>query len=73
MSVRLYAIGLLHVSACAPVRMGVAEVATEVDGLNPTGLKHGWVVEAEAFATGEPNPCPCNDHPETRRHWLLTC
>lgn len=31
-----------------------------------------WTISMdEAFKGGETNPCPCNDHPETRLHYLM--
>jgi hypothetical protein len=37
------------------------------------GTRRGWqFADNEKFATGEPNPCPCNEL-ANRTHWLLSC
>lgn len=71
--VELYALGLICASACAPKDMDREAVERSVNSQHPTGIRSRWCVADEPFRTGEPNPCPCNDHPEERLHWLLVC
>lgn len=68
----IYKGGVLSCSVCAPAAMTGPEVAAEVNRMEPTGISSDWEISKDAqFATGEPNPCPCNKEPEARRHWLL--
>jgi hypothetical protein len=71
--VKVYKEGLCAVSVCADKGMTKEEVAEEVNALNSTGIGSQWSVTDETFATGEPNPCPCNDDPENKEHWVLHC
>lgn len=71
--VRVYALGVCSASACAPACLSAAGVAHAVNAMEPTGIDTPWEVAGEPFATGEPNPCPCNTDPDGRRHWLLHC
>ena len=67
-----YAIGLFYASVCTTMKNAEA-VEERMNEAHPTGIDSRWRVADEAFRTGEPNPCPCSDHPETHRHWLLSC
>lgn len=68
----VYASGLLCCSVCAPVGMSRAELEREVNRIHPCGTRKGWTISTDpTFASGQPNPCPCNDHPTERQHWLL--
>jgi hypothetical protein len=52
--------------------MSPQEVADAVNVTDPTGISSPWKVSAEpAFQSGEPNPCLCDQHPVTRRHYLM--
>ena len=68
----IYATGLVMSSVCAPSEMPVADVEDAVNRLSPTGISSRWSLADEAFASGEPNPTPCNDDP-ARQHHLLNC
>lgn len=71
--VELYSVGICHASACAPEAMTGDEVADAANGIQPTGLDHGWAISSdETFRSGQPNPCVCNSD-AGRRHWLLSC
>lgn len=72
MTVRVYTVGLVYASCCAPADMEPAAVAAEVNAQHPTGIDSRWTIEAETFASGAPNPSPCHDD-AARRHWLLSC
>jgi hypothetical protein len=68
-----YGIGFVHTSVCAVADATPDEIRGAANRASPTGLDHGWEIsEDKEFATGEPNPCPCNEH-EGRQHWLLVC
>lgn len=68
----VYAEGMLACSVCAAADLNADQVAELVNRLNPAGTTNGWGIADEPFATGSPNPCPCDDNPG-RRHWLLYC
>ena len=72
MSVVIYSLGIVHASVCAPAAMEPAEVTEAVNAASPTGIRTAWELSEEAFATGEPNPAPCDTDP-ARRHYLFTC
>lgn len=64
---------LVSMAVCAPAGMDAAAVAADANRANPTGITGGWAYdEAEQPADG-PNPRPCPDDPQGRRHWLLIC
>jgi hypothetical protein len=68
-----YGVGICHASVCAPEAMPVDDLLDAVNRLWPTGLDHGWMVATnESFASGEPNPCPC-EQTLGRVHRLLEC
>lgn len=72
-TVHVYRAGLVHCSVCAPKDLSGPDVARGADLSHPTGLDHGWSVSSDThFASGQTNPCQCEDDPE-RRHWLLSC
>lgn len=68
----IYATGFIYCSVCAPADMSVEDVVARVNEKMPTGIKSDWVLCDEDFATGEINPCQCEDD-ETRLHYLLNC
>jgi hypothetical protein len=69
MKITVYKEGLCTASVCAPAEMTKEEVEAEMPG---TGIRSQWVVADRPFATGETNPCPCNNDPDYR-HWLMEC
>jgi len=71
--INIYAYGLCHLSVCAPRGMPRKRVEAAVNVEHPTGIKHQWKVTKENFETGESNPCPCNDEPKYRLHYLMNC
>jgi hypothetical protein len=71
--VHIYANGIFSCSVCAPKDMAREEVERKVNLANPAGTQRGWLVsDDKAFASGESNPCTC-DQDEGRQHWLLDC
>lgn len=72
MSVVVYSHGPVYLSACAPAGMAVADIERNVNMSHPTGISSQWALASTPFASGEPNPCPCNDD-AGRLHYLLSC
>lgn len=67
----IYSSGPLALSVCAPSGMEIDVVRTRVEQQHPCGTTGGWQKVDDRFASGEPNPCPCNTFPTLRRHWVL--
>lgn len=72
--VRVYAFGLCFASACVPKGMDRSTVEAVVNALypHPKESELRWAIADEPFASGDPNPCPCNDSAD-RLHYLLAC
>lgn len=73
---RIYCIGsvgLVCVSVCAPKETPPADIEAWINGESPTGISSPWRISEDAFASGQPNPCPCDQEPGTRLHYLLNC
>lgn len=66
-----YSVGLCYASVCTTLR-DTDEIAHRLNTEHPTGIAP-WTYSGEAFRTGQPNPCPCSNHPETHQHYLLSC
>jgi hypothetical protein len=67
-----YAVGITHASVCTS--MPLEEATEELNATHPTGIESQWSLsENTHFASGKPNPCPCEDHPETHKHYLFNC
>lgn len=74
MSVNIYKMGPLTCSVCVPKELTREQVEAEVQRASPAGTERGWMVANDpTFKGGEPNPCPCNQHPGTRMHYLMEC
>jgi hypothetical protein len=68
--VDIYYIGPLSCSVCSS--LSPEETIKRVNELHPSGTTNGWVIsDQEKFASGEPHPCPCQDHPDTHKHYYL--
>lgn len=65
----VYSIGLCYASVCTSLPPEEAErrMNTEI----PTGTAREWSIAQEPFATGADNPCPCEQKPETHKHYLM--
>ena len=72
-AVIVYAVGLCAASACALNESSKDDIERAVNREHMTGLDHRWTISEENFASGLPNPCPCDKEPEVRKHWLLSC
>ena len=64
----IYNESLCFASVCSslPQPKVEAKMAAEL-----CGTKIGWTFDAEPFKGGEPNPCPCNQKPDTHKHYLF--
>ena len=67
----VYAMGVCYASVCSS--LGEAETVGRMNSERPTGIGHPWRKARQAFHRGEPNPCPCNRHPDTHKHYLFEC
>lgn len=72
MSVEVYSVGLCFASACASIDTTREEVEETVNWQHPTGLESRWRIHDGCFASGDPNPNPCESD-NTKQHWLLSC
>lgn len=67
----IYKVGLCYASVCSS--LPIEEVKRRMaNDTFPTGVGP-WTYTGEAFCTGEPNPCPCNEYPDTHKHYLFSC
>lgn len=66
-----YSVGICYASVCT--ELSLKEATARLNCEQPTGLDHGWHIADEPFGSGESNPCPCNTHPETHKHYLFAC
>lgn len=70
--VEIYAVGMVSLSVCSVLPPD--ETEKKVNEIYPTGISSQWQLSSdETFRTGEPNPCPCEQHPTTRKHYLMEC
>lgn len=68
----LYSFGLC--CACVCTTLTPEEALTRLNREHPTGISNDWQLSKDpTFASGDPNPCPCNSHPETHKHYLFEC
>jgi len=66
-----YSVGIVSASVCSS--LSPEETADRLNRECPTGISSPWQISSEAFRTGEPNPCPCEDAPATHKHYLFSC
>ena len=65
----VYREGLFNTSVCSDLAQEevVARMARRI-----SGTTNGWTLSTnDHFATGQPNPCPCDKNPETHTHYLF--
>ena len=67
----VYSDGIVHCSVCSA--LSPEETTAKLNAEHPTGITSRWEIADEPFATGEPNPCPCKENPETHKHYLFVC
>lgn len=69
----VYRNGIVHCSVCTNFKQR-KRITDAVNAQNPTGIGSKWVISNnKTFSSGELNPCPCDQHPETHRHYLMEC
>lgn len=74
MSVSVYNHGLCCLSVCASNSETKESIVTSVNKSHPTGISSQWTMSEDThFATGETNPCACNEHTTSHTHYLLEC
>ena len=67
-----YSVGICAMSVCSS--LPVEEIVDRANLEYPTGISSRWgLSEATEFHSGQPNPCPCEENPETHKHYLLVC
>ncbi len=64
----VYSDGIVYQSVCSS--LGDEETLQRMQG-TVSGTSNGWQFAKEPFRNGEPNPCPCDQHPETHKHYLF--
>lgn len=69
----IYSIGLCFMSVCASKDLTQKDIMEKANLEHPTGISHAWNIHTDNFKDGSPNPCPCNQKPETNQHFLLSC
>lgn len=67
----VYNVGIVYASVCTSLPVEQAEVRLNLE--YPTGVGPWHFAEDEGFASGETNPCPCENAPITHRHLLFVC
>lgn len=67
----VYSHGLIYASVCTS--LSAEEATTRINELYTAGTTNGWKLADESFRTGEANPHPCHDHPDTHKHYLFNC
>lgn len=73
MDIEIYSRGMVHCSVCVPDDATNEQIEEATNAINPTGLDHGWRVdEAKTFASGLPNPNPCEAR-DGHKHVLMVC
>lgn len=66
---KIYAEGLFYSSVCSSLSEG--ETVRRMQSL-PSGTTRGYILSGDkTFASGEPNPTPCNETPKTHKHYLF--
>jgi hypothetical protein len=65
----VYLNGIVNCSVCSS--LSPKETLRRANLENPVGTAGRWKFTPERFATGEPNPCPCDKLPGTHKHYLL--
>lgn len=68
----VYSEGILV--ACVCTDDSLEEAIRFANTHNHPGTSLGWQPSKDThFATGAPNPCPCDKYPDTHKHYLLEC
>lgn len=68
----VYSLGLVAASVCSS--LSLEETKKRLNEEHPTGIESQWELSKDKqFRGGQPNPCPCDQHPETHKHYLFNC
>ena len=69
-----YAQGLCYMSVCVEKSMPRRDIELRANLENPACSTLRWMIsDDETFKGAQPNPCPCNKFPSSRKHDLLNC
>jgi hypothetical protein len=69
----VYSLGLVACSICTNIK-DPKKIEMLVNMRCPTGITSPWKIsKSEKFHSGQTNPCPCENKPETHKHYLLEC
>jgi hypothetical protein len=68
---KIYATGPFCMSVCVPADWDIEKVEKIANIKSHCGTTNGWRVYENHFATGQVNPCLCNEM-HNRKHWLLS-
>lgn len=67
-----YAVGLCCASVCTS--LPIEEATKRLNTEHPTGVTSLWEPSKDpTFSGGQSNPCPCDQHPDTHKHYLFNC
>lgn len=69
-----YSIGIVSASVCVSKELMHKEIESIMNTEHPTMISSKWSISKDkTFKGGESNPCVCEEHPETRLHYLMNC
>jgi hypothetical protein len=70
----IYSTGIVACSVCADNSLSIKKITRIVNDMNPTYISSKWKLSKDkTFKNGEPNPCVCEQNPDTRKHYLFNC
>lgn len=70
----VYSVGIVAMSVCVDKKLTRKEIEHLANAEQPTGISSKWKISKDkTFASGESNPCQCDQHPNARKHYLLNC
>ena len=64
----VYIEGLCFASVCSSLSQQEVEAKMK---MHLCGTSTGWILDSEPFNNGMPNPSPCDQQPETHKHYLF--
>lgn len=64
----VYSEGIVYASVCSSLPL--KETLERLRRKHPSAVEP-WVLADEPFRAGQENPCPCENHPATHKHYLL--
>lgn len=66
-----YSVGLMSASVCTSLPL--EDATNRLNAEHPTGISSKWRKSDDDFRSGQINPCPCEKHPKTHKHYLFNC